>query len=378
VVPSFVGVVIDAGYRRAVHTDPRSSDSSPVSTPGPDRVATSGAGKGPSLDVVTIGNALVDVLASAKDADLEALGLVKGTMVLVDNERSQAIYSTMGPTTEASGGSAANTAAGVAALGGRVAFLGRVADDQLGQAFTHDIRSIGVAFDPTPSPAIPGESVTGHCLVLVTDDAERTMATHLGVASDFSSVDLHDGHLSSVQVLYLEGYLWEQPPAKAAMRGAIEIAHAGDAAVALTVSDPFCIEHHRREFLELLTGDLDMLFANEEEAMSLFGSPTFEAAVDAVVETGVLAVLTRGAAGCVVVTASGPVEVPAAPVDRVVDTTGAGDLFAAGFLYGITNGLPPEEAARLGGVCAAEVISHVGARPQADLRALALAAGLFG
>jgi sugar/nucleoside kinase (ribokinase family) len=375
VVPSFVGVVIDAGYRRAVHTDPRSSDSSPVSTPGPDRVATSGAGKGPSLDVVTIGNALVDVLASAKDADLEALGLVKGTMVLVDNERSQAIYSTMGPTTEASGGSAANTAAGVAALGGRVAFLGRVADDQLGQAFTHDIRSIGVAFDPTPSPAIPGESVTGHCLVLVTDDAERTMATHLGVASDFSSVDLHDGHLSSVQVLYLEGYLWEQPPAKAAMRGAIEIAHA---AVALTVSDPFCIEHHRREFLELLTGDLDMLFANEEEAMSLFGSPTFEAAVDAVVETGVLAVLTRGAAGCVVVTASGPVEVPAAPVDRVVDTTGAGDLFAAGFLYGITNGLPPEEAARLGGVCAAEVISHVGARPQADLRALALAAGLFG
>jgi sugar/nucleoside kinase (ribokinase family) len=332
---------------------------------------------GTALDVVAIGNALVDVLASAHDADLEALDLVKGTMVLVDQERSEAIYATMGATTEASGGSAANTAAGVAALGGRVAFLGRVADDQLGRAFTHDIRSVGVAFDPTPTPSVPGQSVTGHCLVLVTDDAERTMATHLGVASDFSSVDLHDGHLSSVQVVYLEGYLWEQPSAKAAMREAIEVAHAHDAAVALTVSDPFCVEHHRAEFLELLKGDLEMLFANEEEVMSLFGSANFEDAVEAVVETGVLAVITRGAAGCVVVAATGPVVVPAAPVERVVDTTGAGDLFAAGFLYGITNGLGPEDSARLGSVCAAEVISHVGARPQADLRALAVAAGLF-
>ena len=328
--------------------------------------------------MVTIGNALVDVLASAKEADLEALGLVKGTMVLVDHDRSEAIYSAMGPTTEASGGSAANTAAGVAALGGRVAFLGRVADDQLGQAFTHDIRSIGVAFDPTPSPAVPGESVTGHCLVLMTDDAERTMATHLGVASDFSSVDLHDGHLSSVQVLYLEGYLWEQPSAKAAMREAVEVAHANDASVALSVSDPFCVEHHREEFLQLLEGDLELLFANEEEVMCLFGVSAFDAAVEAVADTGVLAVLTRGAAGSVVVSPSGPVEVPAAPVGRVVDTTGAGDLFAAGFLYGITNGLAPAESARLGSVCAAEVISHVGARPQADLRALAVEAGLFG
>jgi sugar/nucleoside kinase (ribokinase family) len=333
---------------------------------------------GTALDVVAIGNALVDVLASARDEDLVALDLVKGTMVLVDHQRSESIYASMGPTTEASGGSAANTAAGVASLGGRVAFLGRVADDQLGQAFTHDIRSIGVAFDPTPTAAVPGKAVTGHCLVLVTEDAERTMATHLGVASDFGPVDLHDGHLSSVQVVYLEGYLWEQPSAKAAMREAIEVAHAHDAAVALTVSDPFCVEHHRTEFLELLKGDLEMLFANEEEVMSLFGSPTFEAAVEAVAETGVLGVLTRGAAGSVVVSASGSVSVPPAPVDRVVDTTGAGDLFAAGFLYGITNGLTPEESARLGGVCAAEVISHVGARPQADLRALAVEAGLFG
>jgi sugar/nucleoside kinase (ribokinase family) len=324
-----------------------------------------------------VGNALVDVLASATDQDLVDLGLIKGTMALVDQARAAAIYEHMGATTEASGGSAANTAAGVAALGGRAAFLGRVADDGLGQAFTHDIRSVGVAFDPTPTASVPGEVVSGHCLVLVTGDAERTMATHLGVASDFGAVDLHAGHLSSTQVVYLEGYLWEQPSAKAAMREAIEVAHTSDAAVALTVSDPFCVEHHRAEFLELLTGDLELLFANEEEVMMLFGASSFDAAVDAVAETGVLAVLTRGAQGSVVVTASGPVEVPAAPVDRVVDTTGAGDLFAAGFLYGITNGLQPAEAARLGGVCAAEVISHVGARPQADLRALAVAAGLF-
>src|ERR1019366_5695142 len=204
-----------------------------------------------------------------------------------------------------------------------------------------------------------------------------TMATHLGVASEFGAVDLHDGHLASTQIVYLEGYLWEQPTATAAMREAIDIAHRHDAAGALTVSDPFCVQHHQGEFLELLNGDLELLFANEEEIMMLFGAASFGAAVDAVAETGVLAVLTRGARGSVVVTASGPIEVPAAPVDRLVDTTGAGDLFAAGFLYGITNGLLPEEAARLGGMCAAEVIAHVGARPQADLRALAVEAGLF-
>jgi sugar/nucleoside kinase (ribokinase family) len=330
-----------------------------------------------ALDVVTIGNALVDVLASAEDEDLAVLGLVKGTMALVDRERSDSIYATMGPATEASGGSAANTAAGIAALGGRAGFLGRVADDGLGRAFTHDIRSIGVAFEPRPAPAAGGESVTGHCLVLVTADAERTMATHLGVASDFGAVDLHDGHLNAAQVVYLEGYLWEQESAKAAMREAIAVAHAGDAAVALSLSDPFCVEHHRDEFLELFKGDLEMVFANEEEIVLLFGADDFDSAVRAVEETGVLAALTRGAAGSVVVTASGPLSVPAAPVDRVVDTTGAGDLFAAGFLYGITNGLDPVECARLGGLCAAEVISHVGARPLADLRAMARKAGLI-
>ena len=328
------------------------------------------------MDVVTIGNALVDVPAPATDDDLARLGLVKGTMALVDHERSRAIYEAMGPTTEASGGSAANTAAGIAALGGRVAHLGRVADDALGQAFIHDIRSIGVHFDPTPTTAGPDRS-TGHCLVLVTEDAERTMATHLGVASDFSSMDLHDGYLSEAQVVYLEGYLWEQPSAKSAMREAIEAAHAHDGAVALSLSDPFCVEHHQREFLDLLAGELDILFANEEEVTMLFGKSDFDAALAAVEETGVLAAITRGAAGCVVVTAGGSLTVPAAPVDRVVDTTGAGDLFAAGFLYAITQGRTPEDAARLGGLCAAEVISHVGARPLANLRALAADAG-FG
>jgi len=356
-----------------VQTDSDSEDSPGVAGPSD----TPEGASAPTLDVVAVGNALVDVLASATDADLAALDLVKGTMALVDHDRSQAIYDTMGPTTEASGGSAANTAAGVAALGGRAAFLGRVADDELGRAFTHDIRSIGVAFDPVPTPAVPGRSVTGHCLVLVTEDAERTMATHLGVASDFASSDLHAGHLSSAQVVYLEGYLWEQPQAKAAIREAIEQAHLGDGAVALSVSDPFCVQNHRAEFLDLVNGEIEMLFANEDEITMLFEVSRFDDAVAAVAETGVLAVLTRGAAGCVVVTAAGPVEVPAAPVERVVDTTGAGDLFAAGFLYGMTNGLSPEESARLGGVCAAEVISHVGARPQADLRALAVEAGLF-
>ncbi len=359
-------------------TPPSRGPIGPQGTAAAPPVAETGeAVGGPTLDVVAIGHALVDVLASAHDADLQRLGLAKGTMTLVDLERSAAIYATMGSTIEASGGSAANTMAGLAALGGRAAFIGRVADDPLGMAFTHDIRSVGVAFEPTPTPAVPGEAMTGHCLVLVTGDAERTMATHLGVASEFGPGDLHSHHLSSTHVVYLEGYLWDRPAAKAGMRQAIDMAHAGDASVALALSDPFCVQSHRADFRQLLAGDLELLFANEEEITLLFEARDFDAAVEAVADTGVLAVLTRGAAGSVVVTAGGPVAVPAEPVGQVVDTTGAGDLFAAGFLYGITNGLRPEDAARLGGICAAEVISHVGARPQADLRALAVEAGLF-
>ncbi len=228
----------------------------------------------PPLDVVAIGNALVDVLASAHDADLERLGLVKGTMALVDRERSRPSTTRLGATVEASGGSAANTVAGVAALGGRAAFLGRVADDALGQAFTHDIRSIGVAFDPTPTPAVPRRwsPATAWCWSPRTPSGPWPPTWGWPPTSAPSTCT--SGHLASTQVVYLEGYLWEQPAAKAAMREAIDVAHASDAAVALTVSDPFCVQHHQREFLDLLTGDLELLFANEEEVMMLFGAAT--------------------------------------------------------------------------------------------------------
>ena len=328
--------------------------------------------------MVCVGNALVDVLASATDEDLAELDLVKGTMVLVDQERSAAIYERMGATTEASGGSAANTAAGVAALGGRAAFLGRVADDGLGRAFTHDIRSIGVAFDPDPHPGrarARWSAVTAWSWSPTTPSGPwpPTSGWPRSSAPSTSTTAIWPRPRSSTSRATCGSSPRPRRPCGRPSRWPT----GNDAAVALTVSDPFCVQHHRAEFLDLLAGDLELVFANEEEAMMLFGASTFDAAVDALAETGVLAVLTRGAGGSVVVTASGPVEVPAAPVDRVVDTTGAGDLFAAGFLYGITNGLRPEEAARLGGVCAAEVISHVGARPQADLRALAVEAGLF-
>lgn len=336
------------------------------------------------LDVVGIGSPLVDVLSMATDDELARTGLAKGSMELVDLARAAEIYSAMGTTTETSGGSAANTLAGVAALGGSAGFVGRVADDEFGDLFVHDIRSAGVLFGGPPGPDGVGPTSgaedrgTGRCLVLVSADAERTMATHLGVASTFTPADVPEDLVARARVLYLEGYLFDLAPAKQAMRQAVAVAHAGQGSVALSLSDSFCVQRHRNDFLELLTGDVDVLFANEDEVVRLFNVSRFDQAVAAVEETGVLAVLTRGAGGSVVVTAAGPVTVPADPVEAVVDTTGAGDLFAAGFLYGITNGLTPDQSARLGGVCAAEVIAHVGARPQADLRALAEDAGLFG
>ena len=332
------------------------------------------------LDVVTLGNALVDVLAHATDDDLGRLELVKGSMELVDLARSAAVYEGMGPGLEMSGGSGANTAVGVAALGGRVGYVGKVADDAFGATFLHDIAAAGVleahistvAASPTPG----AEQATGRCLILVTEDGERTMATHLGVASALGPDDLDEGLIARGQVVYLEGYLWDQAPAKTALRRAMEVAHDADALVALTLSDPFCVSRHRREFLDLLHGDIDVLFANEEEVTMLFDAPSFDGAVAAVEETGLLAALTRGAAGSVVVAASGPVTVAAEPVEQVVDTTGAGDLYAAGFLYGLTHGYDPESCGRLAGLCAGEIISHLGARPQADLRLLVKEAGL--
>ncbi len=335
------------------------------------------------LDVVAIGSPLVDVLTRVDDALLDKLGMVKGSMELVDLTRAEAIYQTMGPAIEVSGGSAANTVAGVAALGGSSGFVGKVSGDLLGEVFTHDIRRSGVAFepaaaDPPVDPGVDPEPLgTGRCLVLVTGDAERTMATHLGVATTIGPADIPVDLVSRAGILYLEGYLWDLPPAKEAMRRAIEVAHGQDGAVALSLSDPFCVERHRREFLDLLLGEVDVLFANEEEAIRLFGASSFDRAVAAAEETGLLAALTRGADGVVVVTPHGPVEVPAAPVVTVADTTGAGDLFAAGFLYGLAHGSDPERCARLGALCAAEVISHLGARPQSDLKTMATRSGLL-
>lgn len=348
-------------------TAPASDD--PIPEPSGD---TDGA-----LDVVAVGSALVDALVHATSADLGQLDLARGTMTLIDHQRAHALYAGSSPAVVASGGSAANTAVGVAALGGAAGFIGRTAADDLGELFRSDLARTGVrvgrAGHGPVADAGDGPGITGRCMVYVTPDGERTMATHLGVASRLGPADLDEDLLGSAQVVYLEGYLWDLPPAKAAMHRAVEVAHAGDGLVALTVSDPFCVERHRREFLDLVRDHVDILFANEEEATALFGVPDVERALAAAEETGVLVAVTRGAAGSVVVTPAGSVAVPAEPA-AVVDTTGAGDLYAAGFLFGLTHGADPERCARLGASCAAEVISHLGARPVADLRQLVGAA----
>ena len=327
------------------------------------------------LDIVGIGSPLVDVIARSDDALLSRLGLIKGSMELVDLDQGDAIYASMDATLEVSGGSAANTMAGVASLGGKAGFIGKVATDTLGDVFTHDITAAGVEFEAVL--AGPGEGGTGRCLVLVTDDAERTMATHLGVANSFAPSDVDDALLSRTKITYLEGYLFDLPPAKEAMRQAIALTHGANGSVAMSLSDSFCVERHRNDFLELLNGDVDLVFANEDEAMALFGAKSFQQAVDAFDETGVVAAITRGAQGSVIVTPAGILTVAAAPVATVVDTNGAGDLFAAGFLYGLTNGLDPEGSAKLASLCAAEVIAHLGARPQTSLAELAASQGLL-
>jgi sugar/nucleoside kinase (ribokinase family) len=364
---------------------------------GPEAVTNDGGARrtppepdGP-LDVVGIGSSLVDVLCRVPDEIVTELGLTRGTMALVDLSQAETVYAAMGPTIEVSGGSAANTVAGIAALGGAAGFVGKVADDEMGHVFLHDIRAAGVTFHPViaPAPSPPGELGaggddgagsellgTGRCLVLVTGDGERTMATHLGVATTIGPADVPSELVARASVLYLEAYLWDLGPAKAAMRRAIEVAHDHDGSVALSLSDPFCVDRHRRELLDLIVHDVDVLLGNEEELQRLFEKPTLEAALRSAEETGILVAATRGAAGSVVLTGRGPVEVPADRVDAVVDTTGAGDLYAAGFLYGLTHGSDPAACARLGSLCAGEVITHLGARPQRDLAELARSAGL--
>lgn len=321
------------------------------------------------LDVLAIGNAVVDVIAATDDDFLAREGLDKGSMRLIDAEEAKRIYDKMGPGREISGGSAGNTAAGVAMLGGRAGFVGQVADDQLGEVYAHDIRSVGVEFTTPARPA--GDTATGRVLVLVTPDAQRTMNTFLGAAQHLHTGALDEEQVRSAAILYLEGYLWDPETPRAAMERAIDIARGAGRKVAFTLSDSFCIARHRDGFNALIdSGRIDILFANEDEILGLTAAEDFEAAVAAAAARVPLLVVTRSEKGALAVEGGARAEVRAEPVEAVVDTTGAGDLFAAGFLTGHARGRSLEESLRMGAIAAAEVISHYGARPEADLRAL--------
>jgi len=323
--------------------------------------------------VACIGNAIVDVLAHTDDSFLDRHGMVKGAMQLIDTEAARRIYGDMPPAVEISGGSAGNTAAGVAAFGGTAAFVGKVADDELGDVFAHDIRAAGVEFATVPATGPDAERGTARCLILVSPDAQRTMNTYLGVAALVGPDDVDVELLSRARVLYCEGYLWDEPIAKAALRKAMDAAHEAGTPVSFTLSDGFCVDRHRAEFLELVEERIDILFANSDEICSLYEVDDFDEAARRVTGHCALACLTRSEQGSVILTADGErVDVAAAPT-TVVDTTGAGDLYAAGFLAGWARGEDLATAGRMAAVAAAEVISHIGARPQTDLAKLSQA-----
>ncbi|MFM5955465.1 MAG: adenosine kinase [Novosphingobium sp.] len=322
----------------------------------------------PSTQVIAIGNAIVDVMAPCQDALIERLGLVRGGMTLVDADRAHELYEAMGPAREISGGSAANTLAGLAALGARCAFIGQVADDQLGEVFAHDVRAGGIAF---ATPTRPGQPPTARCLIFVTPDGQRTMNTFLGASQFLPPAALDEAAIADAEVLYLEGYLWDPEEPRAAMRRAIAAARNAGRKVAFTLSDSFVIERHGDDFRAMIeAGEIDILFANHIELASLTGQDDFHAGIDALKDKVPLLVVTRSEHGAVAATGGQLYEVPAEPVAQVVDTTGAGDLFAAGFLHGHVNGRPVAECLTMGAVCAAEIIAHYGARPEADLKAL--------
>ncbi len=326
-------------------------------------------------EVLGIGNAIVDVIARAEEDFLLAQGMRKGGMMLIDEARAHAIYDAMGPAVETSGGSAANTIVGLASLGTRTAFIGKIKDDLLGRAYSHDIRAAGVSF--ATKPAVAGPS-TGRCYVLVTPDGERTMNTYLGAAQDLSPADIDADAIAASAIVYLEGYLWDPQNAKEAFLKAAKIAHDAGHKVALTLSDSFCVDRWRDEFLQLMRSrTVDLIFANEAELHSLYQSSDFDAAIAALRADIDVAVVTRSEKGCLVVGPDDVEAVPAFPVDRVVDTTGAGDLFAAGFLCGLARGADDRTCGRLGALAAAEVIQHIGARPEASLRDLARENGLL-
>jgi sugar/nucleoside kinase (ribokinase family) len=322
----------------------------------------------PKLDVLAIGNAIVDVIAAADDAFLETEGLAKGSMRLIDADEATRLYGRMAAGRETSGGSAANTVAGIAALGLRAGFIGQVAGDQLGEVFSHDIRALGVDFRTAPGN---GEVPTARCLILVTPDAQRTMNTFLGASQHLPAAALDEAQIRDAAILYLEGYLWDPEEPRAAMERAIAIAREAGRKVAFTLSDSFCIARHRDGFNALIdSGRIDILFANEDEIKGLSGEEDVEAAVAATAARVPVLVVTRSERGALAVAGGERAEVAAEPVGRVVDTTGAGDLFAAGFLAGQAQGRSLEQSLRIGAIAAAEVISHYGARPEADLKAL--------
>ena len=321
------------------------------------------------LDVLAIGNAIVDVIADADDAFLAAQGLDKGSMRLIDEAEAVRLYGTMRPGREVSGGSAGNTAAGVAALGLKVGFIGQVADDELGAIYRHDIGAAGVSFT---TPSLSDVGASARCLILVTPDAQRTMNTFLGAAQRLPATAISAAEVASAKILYLEGYLWDPEEPRAAMEAAIDAARAAGTKVAFTLSDSFCISRHRDGFLALIDeGRIDILFANEDEILALSGESEFEAAVAAVAPKVPVLAVTRSEKGAIAVAGGERAEVPAEPITKLVDTTGAGDLFAAGFLAGQARGLTLEQSLKLGAIAAAEVIQHYGARPEPDLRALA-------
>ena len=323
----------------------------------------------PRFDVVGIGNAIVDVLSHADDAFIERHGMNKGTMALIDADTADKLYADMASGIECSGGSAANTIAAIASLGGRGAYIGKVKDDELGKVFNHDMKAIGVDFKTNAASEGPS---TARCLINVTPDAERTMSTFLGACVELGPADVDPSVIADAKVTYLEGYLWDKDEAKAAFIAAAEAAHEAGREVSLSLSDPFCVDRHRESFLELVEGHVDILFANEDEIMSLYQVDTFDAALQHVRGHCKIAALTRSAKGAVILKGDEVHMVDAEPVEKVVDTTGAGDAYAAGFLFGYTSGGHDDlvHCGRLGAIAAAEIISHFGARPETPLNEL--------
>lgn len=322
----------------------------------------------PSTDVIAIGNAIVDVMAPCPDDLIERLGMTRGGMTLVDTARARELYDAMGPAREISGGAAANTLAGLAALGAKCTFIGQVADDQLGEVFGHDIRAGGIAFS---TPVRAGDPPTARCLIFVTPDGQRTMNTFLGASQFLPAKALDADAIADAAVLFLEGYLWDPEEPRAAMRKAIAAAKNAGRKVAFTLSDAFVIERHGADFHAMIdTGEIDILFANEAELAAMAGTGDFEAGLAALSARVPVLVVTRSEKGAVAVRNGERADVPAEPVKAVVDTTGAGDSFAAGFLYGHVRGKSLAECLKLGAICACEIIGHFGARPEADLKAL--------